>query len=324
MIMRVLGIIIAGVFLVVSPVSAQKFPNRVITMIVPFAAGGPTDTVARLIAVPMTSTVKNQVIVENVGGAGGTIAANRVAKAPPDGYTILIHHIGMSTAPALYRKLPYKPMEDFEPIGLVNEVPMTLISKKDFPPKDLKELIAYVKKNKDKVSYANAGLGAASHLCGMLLMTAMETDLTTVPYKGTAPAMNDLLGGQVDFMCDQTTNTTSQIKAGKVNVYGVTTKTRVKSLPDVPTLHEAGLPNFEVSIWHALYAPKGTPKPVIDVLIKALQASLKDATVAKRFGDLGTEPIALNRATPEALRAHLKAEIDKWGPIIKKAGVYAD
>jgi tripartite-type tricarboxylate transporter receptor subunit TctC len=207
---------------------------------------------------------------------------------------------------------------------LVNEVPMTLISKRDFPPKDLKELIAYVKKNKDKVTYANAGLGAASHLCGMLFMTAIETDLTTVPYKGTAPAMNDLLGGQVDFMCDQTTNTTSQIKADKVKVYGVTTKTRVKSLPNVPTMHEAGLPNFEVSIWHALYAPKGTPKPVIEVLVKALQASMKDATVAKRFADLGTEPIALNRATPEALRAHLKAETDKWSPIIKKAGVYAD
>jgi tripartite-type tricarboxylate transporter receptor subunit TctC len=322
---KILGIIPGFVMLVLaSHVSAQEYPNKVITMVVPFAAGGPTDTVARLIGVPMTKTLKQQVIVENVGGAGGTIAGNRVARAAPDGYTILIHHIGMSIAPALYRKLPYKPIDDFEPIGLVNEVPMTLISKRDFPPKDLKELITYVKKNKDKVTYANAGLGAASHLCGMLLMTAIETDLTTVPYKGTAPAMNDLLGGQVDFMCDQTTNTTSQIKADKVKVYGVTTKTRVKSLPNVPTMHEAGLPNFEVSIWHALYAPKGTPKPVIEVLVKALQASMKDATVAKRFADLGTEPIALNRATPEALRAHLKAETDKWSPIIKKAGVYAD
>lgn len=322
---KILGIIPGFVMLVLaSHVSAQEYPNKVITMVVPFAAGGPTDTVARLIGVPMTKTLKQQVIVENVGGAGGTIAGNRVARAAPDGYTILIHHIGMSIAPALYRKLPYKPIDDFEPIGLVNEVPMTLISKRDFPPKDLKELIAYVKKNKDKVTYANAGLGAASHLCGMLFMTAIETDLTTVPYKGTAPAMNDLLGGQVDFMCDQTTNTTSQIKADKVKVYGVTTKTRVKSLPNVPTMHEAGLPNFEVSIWHALYAPKGTPKPVIEVLVKALQASMKDATVAKRFADLGTEPIALNRATPEALRAHLKAETDKWSPIIKKAGVYAD
>ncbi|MGH7852911.1 MAG: tripartite tricarboxylate transporter substrate binding protein BugD [Candidatus Binatia bacterium] len=322
--MQILRIIAGFTLLVAAPASAQKYPDKVITMIVPFAAGGPTDTVARLIGVPMTNMLKQQVIVENVGGAGGTIAASRVAKASPDGYTILIHHIGMSTAPALYRKLAYKPLEDFEHIGLINEVPMTLISKKDFPPKDLKELIAYVKKNKDKVTYANAGLGAASHLCGMLFMSAIETELTTVPYKGTAPAMNDLLGGQVDFMCDQTTNTTSQIKASKVKVYGVTTKARVKSLPNVPTMHEAGLPNFEVSVWHALYAPKGTPKPVIDVLVKGLQTALKDATVAKRFADLGTDPIALNRATPDALRQHLKAEIDKWGPIIKKAGVYAD
>jgi tripartite-type tricarboxylate transporter receptor subunit TctC len=272
----------------------------------------------------MTKILKQQIIVENVGGAGGTIAANRVAKASPDGYTILIHHIGMATAPALYRKLPYNPLTDFEPIGLINEVPMTLVAKKDFPSKDLKELIAYVKANKDKVNYANAGVGAASHLCGMIFMSAIQTDVTTVPYSGTAPAMNDLLGGQVDFMCDQTTNTTSQIKGGKIKVYGVTTKKRVPSLPDVPTMDEAGLKGFEVSIWHALYAPKGTPKPVIDKLTQALQEALKDATVKQRFADLGTEPVETKRATPEALRAHLKAEIDRWGPIIKKAGVYAD
>ena len=213
---------------------------------------------------------------------------------------------------------------DFEPIGLINEVPMTLVAKKDFPAKDLKELIAYVKANKDKVNYANAGLGAASHLCGMLFMTAIQTDVTTVPYNGTGPAMNDLLGGQVDFMCDQTTNTTSQIKAEKIKVYGVTTKKRVASLPNVPTMDEAGLKGFEVSVWHGLYAPKGTPKPVIDKLTKALQAALKDDNVKQRFAELGTEPVAENRATPAALGAHLKAEIDKWSPIIKKAGVYAD
>jgi len=318
------GVIFCFLFLFVPQVGAQEYPNKVITMVVPFAAGGPTDTVARLITVPMSKTLKQQVIVENVGGAGGTIAANRVAKAAPDGYTILIHHIGMATAPALYRKLPYNPMTDFEPIGLINEVPMALVAKKDFPAKDLKELIAYVKANKDKVNYANAGLGAASHLCGMLFMSAIQTDVTTVPYSGTAPAMNDLLGGQVDFMCDQTTNTTSQIKAGKIKVYGVTTKKRVPSLPNVPTMDEAGLKGFEVSIWHALYGPKGTPKPVIDKLTKALQEALKDATVKQRFADLGTEPVDEKRATPEALRAHLKAEIDRWGPIIKKAGVYAD
>jgi tripartite-type tricarboxylate transporter receptor subunit TctC len=321
---KLIALIACLVLLSMSQTGAQDYPTKVITMVVPFAAGGPTDTVARLITVPMSKTLKQQVIVENVGGAGGTIAANRVAKAAPDGYTILIHHIGMATAPALYRKLPYNPMTDFEPIGLINEVPMALVAKKDFPAKDLKELIAYVKANKDKVNYANAGLGAASHLCGMLFMSAIQTDVTTVPYSGTAPAMNDLLGGQVDFMCDQTTNTTSQIKAGKIKVYGVTTKKRVPSLPNVPTMDEAGLPGFEVSIWHGLYAPKGTPKPVIDKLTSALQVALKDENVKQRFAELGTEPVDQKRATPEALRAHLKTEIDRWGPIIKKAGVYAD
>jgi len=303
---------------------AQNYPSKVITIVVPFAAGGPTDTVARLTAAPMSKTLKQQVIVENVGGAGGTIGANRVAKAPADGYTLFLHHVGQSTAPALYRKLPFDPIADFEPIGLINEVPMTMVAKKDFPAKDLKELISYVKVNKDKVNLANAGLGAASHLCGMLFMSAIQTDLTTVPYNGTAPAMNDLLGGQVDLMCDQTTNTTSQIKAGKIRVYGVTTLKRIASLPNVPTLDEAGLKGFEVTVWHALYAPKNTPKAVIDKLTNALQDALKDTNVKQRFGELGTEPVSLDRATPQVLQKHLKAEIDKWTPIIKKAGVYAD
>ncbi len=315
---------VCAIFLSGAALAAQSYPNKVITMVVPFAAGGPTDTVARLIAVPMSKSLGQQIIVENVAGAGGTIAADRVSKAAPDGYTILIHHIGMSTAPALYRKLPYKPMTDLEPIGLINEVAMTLVAKKDFPAKDLKELIAYVKANKDKVNYANAGLGAASHLCGMVFMSAIGTDVTTVPYKGTAPAMNDLLGGQVDFMCDQTTNTTSQIKAGKIKAYGVTTKKRVPSLPNVPTMDEAGLKGFEVSVWHGLYAPKGTPKAIIEKLSKALQEALKDPNVKQRFADLGSEPVALNRATPSALGAQLKSEIERWAPIIKKAGVYAD
>ena len=307
-----------------SQVLAQEYPTKTITMIVPFAAGGPTDTVARLIAQSMGKELKQQIIVENVGGAGGTLGAGRVARSAADGYTVFLHHIGQSTAPALYKKLPYNAVDDFEPIGLVTDVPMTLVARKDFPAKDFKELVAYIKANKDKVTYANAGLGAASHLCGMLFMTAIETDLTTVPYKGTGPAMNDLLGGQVDLMCDQTTNTTSQIKGGKIKAYGVTTKTRVPSLKELPTLHEAGLPNFEVVVWHGLYAPKATPKPIIDKLTKALQVALKDPLVVQRFNDLGTEPVAENRATPEALRALLKSEIDKWGPIIKKAGVYAD
>ncbi len=308
----------------VSVAQADTYPSRPITMIVPFSAGGPTDTVGRLIARAMEMDLKQPVVVENIGGPGGTIGAGRVARAAPDGYTILIHHIGMSTAPTLYRKLPYNSLTDFETIGLINDVPMTIIARRDFPPNSLKELIEYVKKNKDKVTYANAGLGAASHLCGMLFMSAIGTDVTTVPYKGTAPAMNDLLGGQIDFMCDQTTNTTSQIRADKVKVYAVTTKKRVASLPHVPTADEAGLPGFEVGIWHGLYAPKGTPKAVVDRLNKALKFALKDETVKQRFADLGTEPIEDKLATPDAHRAHLAAEIAKWKPIIEKAGKFAD
>ena len=303
---------------------AQTYPTKTITMIVPFAAGGPTDTVARLVAQSMGTKLKQQIIIENVGGAGGTIGAARVAKVNPDGYTLFLHHIGQSTAPGLYRKLTYNAIDSFEPIGLITDVPMTVVARGNFPAKDFKEFLAYVKANKAKVTYANAGLGSASHLCGMLLMTAMGTDLTTVPYKGTGPAMNDLLGGQVDIMCDQTTNTTSQIKSGKIKAYAVTTKTRVPSLPNLPTLNEAGLPGFEVAVWHGMYAPKGTPKPIIDTLASALQTALKDPVVKQRFADLGTEPVPENRARPEALRAHLKSEIDRWGAIIKKAGVYAD
>ncbi|HTH43472.1 MAG TPA: tripartite tricarboxylate transporter substrate binding protein BugD [Oxalicibacterium sp.] len=316
---------IAGLALVASASAfGESYPTKTITMVVPFSAGGPTDTVARLVAQSMTNTLKQTVIVENVGGAGGTIGAARVAKADPDGYTVLLHHIGMSTAPTLYRKLSFNPITDFAPIGLITDVPMTFIARRDFPAKDMKELLAYVKANKDKVSYANAGVGSASHLCGMLFMTAINTELTTVPYKGTGPAMNDLLGGQVDFMCDQTTNTTSQIKGGKIKAYAVTTKAKVPSLSNLPTVDSSGLPGFEVAVWHGLYAPKGTPDAIVNKLSAALQTALKDPTVKQRFADLGTEPVSQDRATPEALRAHLKSEIAKWAPIIKKAGIYAD
>jgi tripartite-type tricarboxylate transporter receptor subunit TctC len=303
---------------------AQQFPTKPVTMIVPFAAGGPTDTVARSLAQGMQAALKQTVLVENVGGAGGTIGVSRVARANPDGYTILIYHIGMSTVPALYRKLTFDPLKDFAYIGLVNEVPMTIVARGNFPASNFKEFLAYIKANKAKITYANAGLGAASHLCGLLFMSAIETDFTTVPYKGTAPAMNDLLGGQVDFMCDQTTNTMSQIKAGKVKAYAVTTAKRLPTLPNIPTLQEEGLKGFEVAIWHALYAPKNTPQPVIDTLVKANQAALKDAGVIKRFEDLGAEPVAPDRATPAYLQKFLAAEIAKWGPIIQKAGQYAD
>jgi len=308
----------------VAAAAAQEYPSRTISIIVPFAAGGPTDTVTRLVGQSMTKTLGHTVIVENTAGAGGTIGVEKVATAKPDGYTLLLMHIGISTAPSLYRNLRFDPTKDLEPIGLVTNVPMTVIANKDFPPKDMKELIAYVKANKDKVTYANAGVGAASHLCGMLLLSAMQTDVTTVPYKGTGPAMTDLMGGQVNFMCDQTTNTTPQIKGGKVKAYAVTTKARLKSLPEIPTADESGLKGFEVTVWHGIWAPKGTPKPVIDKLVKALQAALKDPNVISKFAELGTEPVPESQATPAALAAHLKSEIAKWAPIIKKAGVYAD
>ena len=304
--------------------AAEDYPTHTISVVVPFAPGGPTDTVTRLIGQAMSKSLGQTVIVENAAGAGGTIGVEKVVRAKPDGYTLLLMHIGISTAPSLYRNLRYDPTKDLEPIGLVTNVPMTVIANKDFPPKDMKELIAYVKANKDKVTYANAGVGAASHLCGMLLMTAIGTDVTTVPYKGTGPALTDLMGGQVNFMCDQTTNTTPQIKGGKVKAYAVTTKERLKSLPDVPTAEEAGLKGFEVTVWHGMWAPKGTPKPVIDKLVQALHAALKDPNVVQRFAELGTEPVPQNLATPPALDAHLKSEIAKWAPIIKKAGVYAD
>jgi tripartite-type tricarboxylate transporter receptor subunit TctC len=318
---RILGL--AALF-VAAGATAQQYPTKSITMLVPFAAGGPTDTVARVMAQHMAKPLGQTVIVENKPSAGGILAPEQVKNAKPDGHTILIHHIGMATVPALYRQLRFNPLTDFDYIGLVNDVPMTLIAKPNFPAKDFKEFLTYIKANKDKVSYANAGIGAASHLCGMLFMSAIQTDMLTVPYKGTGPAMNDLLGGQVDFMCDQTTNTSSQIKSGKVKAYGVTSLKRVPSLPDIPTLDEQGLKGFEVGIWHALYAPKGLPKPALDKLVAALQDTVKDETVKKRFSELGATTYPPEKATPAALAAHLKAEIEKWGPLIKKAGVYAD
>jgi tripartite-type tricarboxylate transporter receptor subunit TctC len=303
---------------------AQGYPAKPVTMIIPFAAGGPTDTLGRNLGVAWGKQLKQTVIIENVGGAGGNIGVTRAARAAPDGYTILLHHIGMATSPALYRKLDYDPLNDFEYIGLVAEVPMTLIARHDFPARDFKEFLAYVRVNNKKVTLANAGIGAASHLCGLLFMSAIQTEFTTVPYKGTGPAMNDLLGGQVDFMCDQTTNTTGQIKGGKVKVYGVTSPQRVPSLPDIPTLEEQGLKGANVGIWHALYAPKGTPKPVIDKLVAAMQVALKDPAVRQRFTDLGAVTSPPEQQTPQYLERYLKSEIDKWAPIIKKAGTYAD
>ena len=309
-----------------APASAQaSYPTRPISITVPFAAGGPTDTVARSLAEAMQRQMPgSSIIVENVGGAGGTIGVAKVAKAQPDGYSLLLMHIGISTAPALYRKLQFDPLRDFEYVGLINEVPMTLLVKNDLPVNDLRGLVAYLKANANKVSFANAGIGSASHLCGLLFMSAIQTDLTTVPYKGTAPAMTDLIGGQVDMLCDQTTNTTQQIRANRVKAIAITSPKRLPTLPNVATTAEGGLPALNVEVWHGLYAPKGTPKPVVDRLVAALQGALKDPAVVKRFEDLGAEVVSADRATPAALERHLKAEIEKWTPVIRKAGVYAD
>jgi len=259
-----------------------------------------------------------------VAGAGGTVGVARVAAAEPDGYTVVLYHIGMATAPELYPDLPFDPLKDFEYIGEVTDVPMTITVRSDFPPKDFAEFLSYLKQNKNKVSYAHAGAGSASHLCGALFMHAIQMDFRTVAYKGTGPALNDLLGGQVDFMCDQTTNTTSQIKAGKLKAYAITTPLRVASLPDVPSAQEAGLKNFDVAVWHALYAPHGVPQPVIEKLTEALQFALADSAVKARFADLGTAPVSPEKATPQYLRKHLAAEIAKWGPVIKRAERYTD
>ncbi|MEK8051363.1 tripartite tricarboxylate transporter substrate-binding protein [Ideonella sp. DXS22W] len=303
---------------------AQTYPTKSITLVVPFAAGGPTDVVARALGASMSKTLGQGVVVENKTGAGGTLASGYVAKAAPDGYTFLIHHNGMATAPGLYRKLAFNPLTDFEYVGQVVDVPMTLLARKDLPPKTPQELIAYVKAQGNKLTLAHAGLGAVSQLCGMLFQKMVATDLTTIPYQGTAPALNALLGGQVDILCDQTTQTLQHIKAGSVKLYGVTTHERLKSLPDTPTLDESGLKGFEVKVWHGVYAPKGTPPAVVEKFGNALRAALKDPAIVQRMAELGADIVPEAKQTPEGLRSWLKPEIDKWGALIRSAGQYAD
>lgn len=304
--------------------SAQGYPTKAITLVVPFAAGGPTDVVARTLGAAMTKTLGQSVIVENKTGAGGTIAAAYTARANPDGYTFLIHHNGMATAPALYRKLNYKPLSDFEYVSQVIDVPMTLVGRKDLPAKDFKELMAYAKANGDKINLAHAGLGAVSHLCGVLLRQAMGVSMTTVPYQGTGPAMNALLAGQVDLLCDQTTSTTPYIKAGSIKLYGVTTSSRLKTLPDTPTLAEQGLKDFQVVVWHGIYAPKGTPKEAVDKFGAALKAALKDPAVAQRLAELGAIVPSDAKLTPAGLQTWLQQETTRYEPVIKAAGQFAD
>lgn len=309
------------------PFAAQaqaNYPEHPLRIIVPFTAGGSSDIQGRLLAEHLGKLYGQPVVVENRPGAGGTLAATHVARAAPDGYTFLIHHNGMATAPALYRKLPFNPLTDFAYVGQVADVPMTLLGRKDLPPGDMVEFIKYARANGNKINLANAGLGAVSQLCGMLLQEALGTQFTTIPYAGTAPALTALLGGQVDVLCDQTTQTIPHIKAQRVKLYGVTTLDRIKTLPDAPTLQESGLKGFEVKVWHGVYAPKGTPPEVVAKFNEALRAALKDPAFSQKMAELGAEIVPESKQTPAGLQSWLQAEVDKWGPIIRKAGVYAD
>jgi len=298
---------------------AQTYPAKPITLIVPFPEGGPTDTVARLVAEAMARDLKQPVAVENISGEGGTAGAARAAKAANDGYTLLLNHMGQATAPALYPRLSYDPIADFTPIGRVADVPMVLVGRGNLPARDVKELLAWIRANGKKVTFAHAGRGAVSHLCTLLLMKAMGVQMTPVAYRGTAPAMTDLLSHQIDLMCDQTTNTSVQIRSGQIKAYAVTTKTRLPSMKDVPTLAESGLPGVELIVWNGLFAPKDTPQPIVDRLATALQAAVKDPAVEKRLAELGAVPSKPDEATPAALRAWMKSEVARWTPIIKAA-----
>jgi tripartite-type tricarboxylate transporter receptor subunit TctC len=304
--------------------NAQAYPSRAINLIVPAAAGGPTDAVARLVAESMSRTLGQQVVVENVGGAGGTIGMARVAKSPADGYMISVWHIAQATAPSLYGSLPYSVVDNFDSIGRIADVPMTVVGKSTLESKTIKELIAWIKDKKTAITYAHAGIGSASHLCALMFMSAIDTQMTAVGYRGTGPAMADLLGGQFDVMCDQTTGTTEQIKGGKIKGYAATTKERLKVLPELPTLDESVLKGFEVTAWHAMWAPKGLPKDVTDKLTGALTTALKDPKIIERFAQLGAEPVRPEQQGPAALSAHLKAEVAKWSPVIQAAGVKAN
>ncbi|MBO4221567.1 tripartite tricarboxylate transporter substrate-binding protein [Bradyrhizobium neotropicale] len=300
---------------------AQDYPSRPITMIVPFSAGGPGDVIARILGSAMSATLKQSIVIENVVGAGGTLGTNRVAKAAPDGYTLLLMHVGQATAPSLYAKLPFDPVGDFAMIGLVTDVPMILVARPNFPAKDLKDLVGRIRSDGDKVTFGNVGLGSASQLCGLMFMSTTDTKLTSVYYKGGGPALNDVIAGHIDVYCDPATGPTPYIQSGTIKGYAITSKKRVATLPDVPTSAEAGVPAFDVTTWYALYAPRGTPKPVVDVLVSALQTALKDPPLVSRFAELSMTPVETERATPEALEAFLKTEIDKWARIIKAAGI---
>lgn len=325
--MNILWRSVAGLALLgASTFAFADFPDRPITLVVPFVAGGPSDKIARDVAEALRKPLGQTVVVENAGGAGGTIGSAKVARATPDGYTLLVHHIGMATAPALYRKLSYKVPEDFETLGVINEAPSVLIGKPGLAANNFAELRQWIASSGDKVNLANAGVGSASHLCGLMLQSALKASMTPVPYKGTAPAMTDLLGGQVDLMCEQATNAVPQIEGKKVKVYGVTSLQRLQLpvLKDTPTLAEVGLSDFNVQVWHGLYAPKGTPPAVLARLNAALKVALKDADLIRKQEALGLAVTQDGRLDPAGHRNFLESEKARWSRVIKDAGEYAD
>lgn len=306
--------------------ACAEFPDKPVTLVVPFAAGGPSDKIARDLAEALRKPLGQTVVVDNAGGAGGTIGAAKVARAAPDGYTLLVHHIGMATAPTLYRKLSFKVPEDFEPLGVINEAPSVLIGKPGVAAKNFSELQQWIGKNAKEINLAHAGAGSASHLCGLMLQNALKANLTTVPYKGTAPAMTDLMGGQVDLMCEQATNAVPQIEGQKVKVFGVTSLQRLglPALKDTPTLAESGLKDFNVQVWHGLYAPKGTPPVVLTKINAALRVALKDPELIKREEALGLTVVGDERIDPAGHRKFLEAEKARWAKVIHAAGEYAE
>jgi tripartite-type tricarboxylate transporter receptor subunit TctC len=310
-----LGALLGGLAL------AQDYPNRPITLVMPYAAGGPGDVITRIYAAALQKSLGQQVVVENPAGAAGSIGTAKVARSKPDGYTLLMIHVSHATNPFMFKSLSYNPVEDFEPIGLATEGPMLLVARKDFPARDAREFLDYVRANASKLSMGHAGPGSAAHLCNLKFMQALKVDITQVPYKGAAPALNDLMGGQLDLMCDQTSNNLPTVQSGRVRAYAVAGTQRLAQVPDVPSLQEAGLSGFEISIFFGMYAPKGTPKPVLDRLTAALQQAVRDPDVKARLAALATLPVPVEKARPEALRAHLKSEIDTLGPLLQGAGI---
>ena len=310
----------AAAALAAGSVSAQTYPAKPVTMIVPFAAGGPTDVIARIVGEHMSRTLGQQIVIENVAGAGGTTGTTRAAQAANDGYTIMMGHMGThGAAPALYPNLRYDPTKDFEPIGLAAGTPILIVAKKTFPANDLKGFIDHVKANADKMNQAHAGVGSVSHSTGILLGSLIGAKTAQVPYTGTGPALNDLISGQVDFMTDQIVNVAEQIRAGTIRAYAIATPTRSPALPDVPTTTEAGLPQYQVSAWNAMFAPKGTSQDAVAKLNDALRKALADEATRKRLLDLGAVLPTADEQTPAWLGAFVVKEVERWTPVLKAA-----